>query len=170
MGDSAISGTAAFTKVGTLGVQVELQVVSLPEKSGSEYYAQVHEGECVDTREEDALEYEHGAVGRRLALARLDRLVAKASPEYAHGGHDGHHPSVHLRGDIDQPITVVGSVDGTASVTTLLEGVAFERVFAGKPQYLDLHAAGSEDAPTLTCADLRGLSLGVGYSHPFLAA
>lgn len=154
VGDSGTSGTVDFEKVDTLGVQVELQVSGLPEKPGSGYYAQVHEGECVDTEENT---HEHGAVGYPLALLRLDELVSETS-EYAHGGHDGTRPSNELPGKIDQPITVVGSVNGTASVTSLLEGVSLERIFSGEPKYLDLHATNSEDAPILACADLRDSS------------
>jgi hypothetical protein len=154
VGDSTTSGIVVFKKIDTLGVQVDLRLAGLPEKSRSEYYAQVHEGECVGTGA-DAHDHEHGAVGHPLALVRFDRIAAKAPPEYAHGGHDGHGPPNKLRGNIDQPIAVVGSVDGTASVTTLLEGVTLERIFTGEPKYLDLHAADSEDAPILACADLH---------------
>lgn len=155
VGDSGASGTVDFDKVDTLGVQVELQVSGLPETPGSGYYAQVHEGECVDNTGENT--HEHGAVGYPFALVRLDELVSETS-EYAHGGHDGTRPSDELPGKIDQPITVVGSVDGTASVTSLLEGVSLERIFSGEPKYLDLHATNSEDAPILACADLRDSS------------
>ena len=163
VGDSGTSGTVIFRKVGTLGVQTELRVSGLP-KAGSVYYAQIHEGECKDLGaggHEDKEEY--GAVGPSLALVRFDELIVKAA-EYAHGGHDEDRPEDELPGNIDQPITIQGSADGTAAVVSLLEGVALERIFSGEPKYFDLHAANSEDAPTLACADLRKPLHGAGRS------
>jgi hypothetical protein len=165
VGDSGTSGTVIFKNIGTLGVQTELRVSGLP-KPGSAYYAQIHEGECTDLGtggHENKEGHEHSALGPSLALVRLDGLIAKAA-EYAHGGHDEDLPEDELPGNIDQPITIQGSADGTASVVSLLEGVALDRIFSGEPKYLDLHAADSEDAPPLACADLRKSSHGAGRS------
>jgi hypothetical protein len=59
-------------------------------------------------------------------------------------------------GNVDSPISVISSSDGTTFVTTLLEGVTLEEVFSGELRYLDLHAANSKGSPTLACADLAG--------------
>jgi hypothetical protein len=44
--------------------------------------------------------------------------------------------------------------DGTAFVTTPLEGVTPEEVISGEPKYIDLHLSDSGDSRTLACADL----------------
>jgi len=89
-------------------------------------------------------------------VVRLDRLLAKVpGAEHAHGGHNHQAPaSDELPGNIDQPMELVSSPDGTAFVTTLLDGVTLEGVSSGNLKYVDLHAAESEDSPTLACADL----------------
>jgi len=141
MGDSGVRGSATFEEIPE-GVQVVLEVSNLP-KAGKPYYAQVHEGACSELREG----HEHGGTGIAVALVRLDRILAKV-PWYTHGGREG--PTANeLPGNLDQPIEAISSADCTASVSTLLDGVEVEEIFAGKPEYLDLHPSGSEDPPTL---------------------
>ena len=123
------------------------------------YYAQVHEGSCSDGRSDEGHDREkHGAVpGLVLALVRLDRLVAKAPGLQAHGGHEHGIPEA-PSGSIEQPVSFGASADGTSSVTSLLENVEARRLTSGGPEYVHLHAVGSEDAPGLACGDLVGTS------------
>jgi len=88
-----------------------------------------------------------------VALIRLNTLLAKVL-EQAHGGHDHSAPADKLPGNIDYPIELSSSTDGTAFVTTLLVGVAPEEVVFGEPKYIDLHPSGSGDPRTLACVDL----------------
>ena len=155
VGDSGTSGTAVLKEVGNLGIQVELDVLGLPTKDpNAAYYAQVHEGYCSDERggEEHGEEYGAGP-GPALALVRLDQLVANTPGLEAHGGHEHGIPEVPF-GSIEQPISFGASADGTASVTSLLEGVEAKRLTSGDPEYVHLHSVGSEDAPELACGDL----------------
>jgi hypothetical protein len=166
VGDSATRGTAVFKKVGGLGVQVELAVSGLPQL-GADYFSQIHIGSCAGARGQEkggdhhhehhsGHDHEHSGVGPTVALIRLDTLLAQA-PEQAHGGHDHHSAAPaddELPGNIDYPLVFRSSADGTAFVTTLLEGVAPEEVVSGEPKYIDLHPLGSEDSGTLACADL----------------
>jgi hypothetical protein len=156
---SGTSGTAVFKEVGQLGVQVDLSVSGLPTKnSGAAYYAQVHEGSCSDERRGEGHEEEHSVgLGPPLALVRFDRLVAKGSGAQAHGGHEHGIPEV-PPGSIEQPIEFFASADRTASLSSLLEGVEPKRLTSGPPEYVHLHAVGSEDAPQLACGDLVGAS------------
>jgi hypothetical protein len=74
---------------------------------------------------------------------------------YANGSHDHSTPAANeLPGNIDEPMGLIRSADGTAFTTTLLEGVMLKEVLSGNPKYLDLHAAGIEDPQALACADL----------------
>jgi hypothetical protein len=66
--------------------------------------------------------------GATVALLRLDRLLAKASG-HTHG--DEHTLADELPGNIDYPVSMASSADGTGSVTTLLEGVAPDEIFPG---------------------------------------
>jgi hypothetical protein len=156
VGDSGTSGTAVFKEVGNLGVQAELDVSGLPTKNeGATYYAQVHEGSCSAGRTGEEHEEEHSAgVGPALALVRFDRLLAKAPGLQANGGHEHTLPE-ESPGSIEHPITFSASADGTASVASLLESVEPKRLTSGGPEYVHLHAVGSEDAPELACGDLK---------------
>ena len=71
----------------------------------------------------------------------------------AHGGHKHGIPE-EPPGSIEQPVSFGASPDGTASVVSLLEGVAPERLTSGASEYIHLHGVGSEDAPELACGDL----------------
>jgi hypothetical protein len=157
VGDSGTRGTVVFKEVGNLGVQVELDVSGLPTKnSNADYYAQVHEGSCSDERTGEEHEKEHNAssFGLPLALVRFDHLLAKVPGVEAHGGHEHGIPEV-PPGSIDQPISFGASADGSASVSSLLEGVEAKRLTSGGPEYIHLHAVDSEDVPEeLACGDL----------------
>ena len=146
VGDSDTKGDIVLQEVDNLGLQVEVRVLGLPEKPGSAYYAQIHEGECVGDVGESVVGVE------AVAMLRPGKMIAMAG-EFAHGGEEG--PTDRLPGNVDQPITVLGSADGTASVTSLLSDVSLDDVLAEKPMYLDLHAADTREAPTLACATLR---------------
>jgi hypothetical protein len=158
VGDAGTRGTAVFKEVGDLGVQVDLNVSSLPTKNPkATYYAQVHEGSCSDERTGEEHEAKHSAssFGLSLALLRFDHLFAKGPGLLAHGGHEHGIPEV-PPGSIDQPISFSASADGTASVSSLLEGVQAKRLTSGGPEYIHLHAVDAEDAPEeLACGDLK---------------
>lgn len=149
-GGSGTGGTALFKGVGSLGVQVDLSVSGLPPGDPeATYYAQVHEGSCPDERSD-----ENGAgAGPGLAMVRFGGLVAKAQ-EYAHGGEEHDLPE-EPHGSIEQPVSLSSSADGSASVSSLLEGVQKKRLMSGGPKYVDLHSAESEEAPVLACGVLK---------------
>jgi hypothetical protein len=169
VGDSSVSGAAVFREVGSLGVQVELEVSGLPEP-GEPYYAQVHEGSCSEAprggdqeREDDHGDdhpgHEHGALGPSLALVHPGALLAKVGEYVDHSEFEAP-PADELSGNIDAPIGVLSSDDGTAFVSSLLEGVEPEQLTSGSPKYMDLrepsHDLAPENWPALACADLSG--------------
>ncbi len=174
VGDSGVSGNVVFKEVGSLGVQVELEVSGLPDPVNSEepepYFAQVHEGSCSEVPRGDGQEHgedhgddhhghdhEHGGGAPSLALVRLDRFLG-ATPEYADHPEYEDPPADKLRGNIDTPFSLGASHDGTAAVTSLLEGVEPEELSSGSPKYVDLrapsHDLDPEHWPALACADL----------------
>jgi hypothetical protein len=159
VGDSGTSGTAVFKEVGNLGIQVELDVLGLPTKDpNAAYYAQVHEGSCSDERRGEEHEEEYGAgPGPALALVRSDQLVGKTPGLEAHGGHEHGIPDVPF-GSLEQPISFSASADGTASVTSLIEGVEAKRLTSRNPEYVHLHGMGTKDTLELACGDLVGVS------------
>jgi hypothetical protein len=62
-----------------------------------------------------------------------------------------------LPGNIDAPLSLVASADGTAAVASLLEGVEPDEITSGGPKYVDLRTPSHEppeDWPALACADL----------------
>jgi hypothetical protein len=169
VGDSGTHGTAVFKGVGPADVQVELDVSGLPTKDPDAiYFAQVHEGSCSDEHSDEPSGEGHeeysAAAGPALALlVRFDRLfaedapLAKATGPQAHGGDEPGIPEV-PPGRIDQPVTFsASSPDGSAFVTSLLEGVGPRRLTSGAPEYIHIHAVRPEGAPPeeLACGDLR---------------
>lgn len=172
VGGSGVSGEVVFKEVGSLGVQVELGVSGLPAPGDPEepkpYFAQVHGGSCSEAprggqEPEDehggdhhGHDHGHGGGSPSLALVRLDRFLG-AAPEYADHPEYSPPPADELPGTIDAPFSVGASADGTAAVTTLLEGVEPEELTSGDPKYVDLRAPSHEppeDWPALACADL----------------
>jgi hypothetical protein len=175
VGDSGVSGKVVFKEVGSVGVQVELDVSGLPAPEGGPeepkpYFAQVHEGSCSEApkgggheHEDDhgddhhGHDHEHGGSGPSLALLDPGPLIAKVD-EYADHAEYEAPPADALPGNIDAPLSVGASDDGTGSVTSLLEGVEPEQVTSGSPKYMDLrapsHDAPAEDWPALACANL----------------
>jgi hypothetical protein len=167
VGDSGVTGNVVFKEVGSLGVQVELEVSGLPAPGNPEepkpYFAQVHQGSCSevprggDQKHGEDHGHEHGGGTPSLALVRLDRFLG-ATPEYADHPAYASPPADELRGDLDVPFSVGASSDGTAAVTSLLEGVEPEQLSSGRPKYVDLrtpsHDLAPEHWPALACADL----------------
>ena len=170
VGDSGVSGDAVFKEVEVLGVQVELEVSGLPAPGNPEepepYFAQVHEGSCSEAPRGNGQEHgedhgddhhEHGGGGPSLALVRLDRFFG-APPEYADHPEYEDPPADGLPGNVDAPLSLGASADGTAAVSSLLEGVEPEELTAGGPKYVDLRAPSHDLAPNawpaLACADL----------------
>jgi hypothetical protein len=168
-----VSGNVVFKEVGSLGVQVELEVSGLPAPEDPEepkpYFAQVHEGSCSEAlrggnqeREDDhggdhpGHEHAHGGLDPSLALVRPGALLAKVG-EYADHNEYEDPPADELPGNIDSPIAVVASADGTGAVTSLLEGVKPEQLSSGRPKYMDLRAPSHEapeEWPLLACGGL----------------
>jgi hypothetical protein len=163
VGDSGTHGTAVFKGVGPTAVQVELDISGLPTKDPDAiYYAQVHEGSCSD-EPADGVHEEHGAgTGPALALVRFDRflaegaLLAKSTGLQAHGGEEPGVPEEPL-GSIERPVSFgASSPDGSAFVSSLLEGVGSRRLTSGGPKYVHVHAVRAEGAPEeLACGDLK---------------
>jgi hypothetical protein len=174
VGDSGVSGEAVFRGSGSLGVQVDLEVSGLPAPGDPEepesYFAQVHGGSCSEAPrggsqepEDDhgggdhhGHEHEHGGGGPSLALVRLERFFG-AAPEYAHDPEYSSPPADGLPSNVDAPLSLVASADGTAAVSSLLDGVEPDEITSGGPKYLDLRAPNNEPAedwPALACADL----------------
>jgi hypothetical protein len=163
VGGSGTHGTAVFKGVGPTDVQVELDISGLSTKDpDATYYAQVHEGSCSSEPSDEGHE-EHGAgTGPALALVRFDRLLAngtllaKGTGLQAHGGEEPGIPE-EPPGSIEQPVSFsASSPDGSAFVSSLLEGVAPERLTSGSPKYIHVHAVRPEGAPEeLSCGDLK---------------
>ncbi len=171
--DSGVSGTAVFKEVADLGVQVELEVSGLLDSGNPEepepYFAQVHEGSCADAPlggdqehgedhgdDHHGHNHEHGGLHPFLALLRPGSLLAKVD-EYADHTEYEDPPADELPGNLDSPISVGASADGTGSVTSLLEGVKPEQLSSGGAKYVDLRAPireAPEEWPLLACADL----------------
>ena len=158
VGGSSTRGTAVFKKVGDLGVQVELAASGLPEPRAV-YFSQIHEGSCAGAQEQEEggdhrhepsskHDHQHGGAGPAVALFRLETVLAKAW-EQANGGHDHSAPADELPGNIDRPIELLSSTDGTAFATALLEGVTPEEVISGSP---------STSTCTLRAPGIPGLS------------
>jgi len=170
VGDSGVSGNVVFKEAGSRFVVVELEVSGLPVPGDPEepkpYFAQVHQGSCSEVPkgsdqelgEDHGNDHEHGGVAPSLALVRLDRFLG-ATPEYADHPVYASPPSDELRGDLDAPLSVVASADGTAAVTPLWEGVEPEQLSSGRPKYVDVrapsHDLASEHWPALACAELN---------------
>jgi hypothetical protein len=169
VGGSGVSGEAVFKEVGSLGVHVELEVSGLPAPGNPEeqetYFAQAHGGSCSEAPRgggqgpgdgHPGHDHEHGGGGPSLALARLDRFFG-ASAEYADHPEYASPPADGLPGNVDYPLSLAASADGTAAVSSLLEGVEPDEITSGGPRYLDLRAPNNEppeDWPALACADL----------------
>lgn len=170
VGRSGVSGDAVFKEVGSLGVQIEIEITGLPAPGNPEepetYFAQVHEGSCSEAPRGDGREHgenhgddhhQHGGGGPSLALVRLDRFFG-ATPEYADHAEYEDPPADGLPGNVDRPLSLGASADGTAAVSSLLEGVEPEELTAGGPKYVDLRAPSDDLAPdawpALACADL----------------
>jgi hypothetical protein len=169
VGDSDVSANVVFKEVGSLGVQVELDVSGLPASEGQQsYFAQVHGGSCSEAPRGGGTEpkddhgdephgHEHAGAGPSLALLGSGPLLAMKD-EYADHPVYEPPPADELPGNVDTPVEVVaGSSDGMASVTSLLEGVDPEELTSGSPKYMDLRAPSHEAPerwPALACADL----------------
>jgi uncharacterized protein (DUF305 family) len=124
-GDSSVSGSATFAAV-KRGVEVKLQLRNLPGPNTS-YLAQVHPGSCGS--EDDT--HQHGEPG------------------------EGHEHEGATADEIEYPLTPVESdAEGEGSSTTVFEGVTLDRLLAGAPKHLNVHAVGSDDPPQLACANL----------------
>jgi hypothetical protein len=175
VGDSGVSGEVVFKEVGSLGVQVELEISGLPAPENPEepepYFAQEHGGSCSEApkggdheHEEDRHTDDHpgharqdGGGGPALALIHLERFLPGGREEYADHAEYEDPPADELPGNTDLPLLLVASANGTGMVTSLLEGVEPEQLTSGAPKYIDVRAP-SHDAPeqwpVLACADL----------------
>jgi len=178
VGGSGVSGDAVFKEVGSLGVQVELEVSGLPASEDPEepeqpYFAQVHGGSCSEAPKGRGHEHEEdrhthddhpgharqeGGSDPALALVHLEWfLPGGRAEEYADHAEYEDPPTDELPGNTDLPLVLVVSADGTGMVTSLLEGVEPEQLTSGGPKYIDLRAPSHEAPeqwPALACADL----------------
>ena len=125
---SGVRGSATFAKA-TAGTKIKLHLSGLPEPYET-YLAHVHPGSCEDEQ--------HAEVPRGETADH----------------HDEHGYREHI-GAIEYPVVPVESdARGKGSSTTVLQGVALDKLFSHGPKYLNVHAAGSGDPPQLACADL----------------
>ena len=161
VGGSGVRGTATFKEVGDIGVQVELDTSGWP-KPGTIYYAQIHEGDCTSVGAEGVTADPDQVHKPELGGESYDYEHASGGHDHEGGADDHHHDDASIAdkvpGEIDQPIRGASSDDGTASVTSLLEGVTSEQILSGEPKYLDLHATDPEYAAALACAPLSEAS------------
>jgi hypothetical protein len=159
VGGSDVHAKAVLSSIGKTGVEVDLDVRGLPTKDpNAVYYAQVHEGSCSaegKRRKHEKAEQRIFSPGPSLTLVRFGSVLSKSTGLQAHGGHEDGVPEV-PPGSIEQPVTIMASADGTASVISLLEAVEPKRLTSGRSEYIHLHAASGEDTPQeeLACGDL----------------
>jgi hypothetical protein len=163
VGDSDTHATAVFKGVGTTDVQVELDISGLPTKDpDATYYAQVHRGSCSDEPADGGHEGHGAGTGPAVASVSFEgflakrALLAKAAGLQAHGGEEPGIPE-EPPGSIEQPVSFgASSSDGSAFVSSLLEGVGSRRLRSGGPKYVDVHAVRPEWSPEdLACGDLK---------------
>ncbi len=58
-------------------------------------------------------------------------------------------------GEVEAPLTPVESdTKGRGSSTTVLHDASIDGLFSGKPELINVHAAGSGNPPPLACANL----------------
>jgi hypothetical protein len=159
VGGSDIYARAVFRSVGKARVEVDLDVRGLPTRGpDAVYYAQVHEGSCSAERkgrEHEEAEQKSSSLGPSSTFVRFDKASSNSTGLQAHGGDEYGIPEV-PPGSIEQPVSIVASADGTASVISLLGGVEPERLTTGRSEYMHLHAASGEDTAQkeLACGDL----------------
>jgi uncharacterized protein (DUF305 family) len=123
---SETRGTATLSKTDG-GVKVTLRVSGLP-NSGTMYLAHIHPGTCGEEEEAD----------------------------HEHAGHE--HPSYEHRAseEIEYPLTPVEpDAQGNGSSTTVVHDVTLEGLLFGDPKHLNVHAPGSGEPPSVTCANLN---------------
>jgi hypothetical protein len=162
--DSGVSGSAIFTQMPER-VEVGLQVSGLPEPEAS-YRAHLHAGTCGEKQKDSGHGHEYRghnqdvtsgrqADGISMLVVRFSHTVSE-NPEYAHGEQEHGHgaPNGGLPGEMDHPIMIASSADGTASIITTLEGVRIGRLLSGSPKRLEVHASSSIDSPVLACGNL----------------
>src|SRR5215218_7247275 len=126
MNGSGASGTATFTDVAR-GVRVDLDVRGLPDPDAS-YLTHIHPG--------TSCAYDRGG------------------EEHEHAEHDEgaeHHEGT--MAEIEYPLPPVTPADpaGRGTTTALLEGATVERLFSGPPKYVNVHAEGTDDPPSVAC-------------------
>jgi hypothetical protein len=124
--DAGVSGSAYFEDISE-GVLVKLKLRGLP-KPNAFYLAHIHPGTCAQEAKEGG-HHEHG--------------------EHAEEGHEH-------GGEIEYPLSQVKSdSEGQGSSTTTLRETSVDKLFSGKPNYVNVHEAGSGNPPILTCANLK---------------
>ena len=129
---SGVVGSTTFAKAAA-GTKVKLELQGLPEPHET-YLAHLHPGSCEDEGHPD---------------------VPEGETAYHHDHERGRREHAE---EIEYPLTPVESnAAGEGSSTTVLEGVALDELLSHGPRYLNVHAAGSDDPPQLTCAVLGGV-------------
>jgi hypothetical protein len=132
MNGSSTGGLATFTDVAQ-GVRVDLNVHSLPGPRAI-YLTHIHPGTCEDeqTDEEDESK-EHDS-----------------NDEHAQAEHED------TMEEIEYPLLpITPDPEGRGHTTDVLEGVTVEQLFSGSPKYINVHAEGSGNPPSIACSQMN---------------
>ena len=87
-------------------------------------------------------------------LAHIPPGTCAEGETYEHGGSSHEHGGA----KIEYPLSQVKSdSEDQGSSTTTLRETSVEKLFSGEPKYVNVHEAGSGNAPILSCADLKRL-------------
>src|SRR5215203_873721 len=124
---SGASGSATFTDVAR-GVRVDLDVRGLPNPNAS-YLTHIHPGTCADERggeEDEHAGHDEGAEHDEGTMAEIEYPLPPITPDPA----------------------------GRGTTTALLEGATVEQLFSGAPKYVNVHAEGSGNPPSVACSPL----------------
>lgn len=132
MNGSGTTGMATFTEVAQGVVRVELSVLGLPDPNAT-YLTHIHPGTCAD--EQGGGEQEEQG----------------SDNEDEHSGHQG------AMAEIEYPLRpIVADPQGRGSTITVLNGVTVQELFSGEPKYVNVHAEGSGNPPSIACGQLGG--------------
>ena len=124
---SGASGSATFTDVAR-GVRVDLDVRGLPDPNAS-YLTHIHPGTCADVQggeEDEHAGHDEGAEHDEGTMAEIEYPLPPITPDPA----------------------------GRGTTTALLEGATVEQLFSGAPKYVNVHAEGSGNSPSVACSPL----------------
>ena len=133
MNGSGTTGTATFTEVAQGVVRVELSVLGLPVPNAT-YLTHIHPGTCADERA-------GGEEGQQ-----------DSNHEDEHSEHEGGTMAA-----VEYPLRyVTADAQGQGYTITVLNGVTIQELFSGDPKYINVHAEGPGNPPSIACGQLGG--------------